>query len=637
MREYKLNFESFKDDIIAIYGTGNNSILAFEKMKENQVVCFVERKAVHKEHLGLPVLTIEDAYCKGVNCIIAAAELSVEKIIYDRIGDFCLEHNIKLYGIYAGNLFETFGTGLIECNDIERNNIDFIKKRMESHNVISFDLFDTLVMRKVVDPVDIFDLVENEARCQGIEVKDFKRLRMNAELGVYEHNHTFEGIYHEFQRLTHISDREKETLMDIEVKMEKACSVKRSDITELFMYAVKEGKRVFIVTDMYLPKRVLKELLHQNGIEGYEDIFISGYEGVTKANGLFCGLQRFVGKNSTILHIGDNYFVDGLSARAEGIEAVIIESAKQKALRNGCEDVIALLDNVNSKLVVGMFLAKMWNNGLCYKKTQIDFILDYTRLFVAPLISGFVIWLVNKMRNSDYEKILFCARDGFLIKKMYDYARKIYKEYSLPESVYFYSSRRACKQAVLDGGTGYKKYLEQIGLDKKGKYVFVDLMSSGTSYISLKETIFENLSGYFLSFLVTGKKEPCEISSYFEEYSNGDRSLYTDSNLILEFFMTSSEPSLREFGTNGEKIFCNEIRDIKQLKVVEEAQKCILDYFKEYLALYVMEAESVNRNLYRKIWLWRKRKVYCFKDDLYKQYVMDDSLNDIILGFSTQI
>ncbi len=101
--------------------------------------------------------------------------------------------------------------------------------------------------------------------------------------------------------------------------------------------------------------------------------------------------------------------------------------------------------------------------------------------------------------------------------------------------------------------------------------------------------------------------------------------------------MTSSEPSLRGFGTNGEKIFCNEIRDIKQLKVVEEAQKCILDYFKEYLALYVMEAESVNRNLYRKIWLWRKRKVYCFKDDLYKQYVMDDSLNDIILGFSTQI
>ena len=39
---------------------------------------------------------------------------------------------------------------------------------IDVHDVISFDIFDTLLMRTVLDPTDVFEIVEKRAERHGI-------------------------------------------------------------------------------------------------------------------------------------------------------------------------------------------------------------------------------------------------------------------------------------------------------------------------------------------------------------------------------------------------------------------------------------------------------------------------------------
>ena len=51
-----------------------------------------------------------------------------------------------------------------------------------SGQIVSFDLFDTLVSRDVMRPIDVFKIVEREATSQGLVVEGFAADRRAAEL-----------------------------------------------------------------------------------------------------------------------------------------------------------------------------------------------------------------------------------------------------------------------------------------------------------------------------------------------------------------------------------------------------------------------------------------------------------------------
>ena len=51
-----------------------------------------------------------------------------------------------------------------------------IKKKIASYEIISFDIFDTMLLRDVPNPQDIFTVIE-----QKYKIKNFKKRRINAE------------------------------------------------------------------------------------------------------------------------------------------------------------------------------------------------------------------------------------------------------------------------------------------------------------------------------------------------------------------------------------------------------------------------------------------------------------------------
>ena len=98
-----------------------------------------------------------------------------------------------------------------------------LKKRLEQYDVISFDVFDTLVFRPFSDPTDLFYLLGRE-----LEYMDFKGIRCEAERKARKEKMNRDGqdevtlrdIYDCLEEMTGLSGRET---MKREIELEKRC------------------------------------------------------------------------------------------------------------------------------------------------------------------------------------------------------------------------------------------------------------------------------------------------------------------------------------------------------------------------------------------------------------------------------
>ncbi|MDE7198406.1 MAG: hypothetical protein K2O15_05935 [Lachnospiraceae bacterium] len=69
---------------------------------------------------------------------------------------------------------------------------------------------------------------------------------------------------------------------------------------------------------------------------------------------------------------------------------------------------------------------------------------DIGYVFFAPMICDFVLWFREQVEEFRLENILFCARDGYLVKQLYD---ELCNSIS---SVYFLTSRTAAIRACME-------------------------------------------------------------------------------------------------------------------------------------------------------------------------------------------
>ena len=103
--------------------------------------------------------------------------------------------------------------------------------------------------------------------------------------------------------------------------------------------------------------------------------------------------------------------------------------------------------------MIGMFIAYAFNSPFITlddkKRIVIGNEYDWAYLFVAPLVTGFMLWLIKILQTEKYEGILFSSRDGYLIKQLYDNIPVCYCRDILPEGLYFYVSRVACSKVAI--------------------------------------------------------------------------------------------------------------------------------------------------------------------------------------------
>ncbi|MCI8297603.1 MAG: HAD hydrolase-like protein [Lachnospiraceae bacterium] len=194
------------------------------------------------------------------------------------------------------------------------------------YDSISFDIFDTLVERDIDDPRDIFDIVENEMRENG-----FRQRRIEAEnrarLKKMSREVVLDEIYDELQDT--INDRE--ILKKCEVKTELEHIFPKRDIICFFNRCIAEEKDIYLISDMYLPESVIKQILNKCGINRYNKLYLSNKYGANKISSKLFEilLEKESIDHGAILHIGDSIRADFFGARGADIKSILVGRKKR--------------------------------------------------------------------------------------------------------------------------------------------------------------------------------------------------------------------------------------------------------------------------------------------------------------------
>lgn len=191
-------------------------------------------------------------------------------------------------------------------------------REIENHDIISFDIFDTLVMRTVYYNKDVFRQMARQLDpVWGI---DFFTARTQAETALSRETYPYiEEIYDDVVRQCPCLKGQEATLIVQELALEKAVIIPRQDVVAAFETAKRMGKMVNIVSDMYFHADTIREILDNVGISGYDKLLVSSEYRSSKPQHLF---EKYLAEipDGRCLHIGDSWACDILPAGKLGID-----------------------------------------------------------------------------------------------------------------------------------------------------------------------------------------------------------------------------------------------------------------------------------------------------------------------------
>lgn len=324
---------------------------------------------------------------------------------------------------------------------------------------ISFDVFDTLIDRPFEKPVDLFKFMENEvASISNGMINDFSKIRPFCEVEtrkiLSQEEITLSDIYDTLQEYYGVSDELIEKVKNFEVRSEVSCVSRRGMGQILYNIASDSKKPVYLISDMYLSKNIIEEMLDKCGFNTHEKLYVSSEYLVRKHSGLLFDLflQENQLKPQNLLHVGDNKKTDITVPSSRGIHTFRWSSAIEWLRVNPkLKEVYHPRKGAGEKprsVLAGLTAREMFDKPLDadIMKSVTDgtpISLGYTVL--GPLVLGYVSWIARQAKEAEVSKIFFLAREGGILKQVYDYIYSNQKDY--PQSEYLYASRRVVRVA----------------------------------------------------------------------------------------------------------------------------------------------------------------------------------------------
>lgn len=318
--------------------------------------------------------------------------------------------------------------------------------------LVVFDIFDTLLLRPLLNPESTKAIV---AQTAGPEVgQTYLLFRAEAEGSAREQagrDVGLDAIFAEFAALSGLPDDAVRRLQQLEESVERASVVARPEVVAMLHYALAQGRRVVLASDMYLPLPVLESMLATHGISGWHALYLSSDLGLRKDTGDM--YRHILAKEQVtpdqILMIGDNEHSDVQIPSDMGMKVWHVMrpvEMAQSAARLGPLVKQALTRNdLNEELTLGLLLRANLAPVFYQQFSSRDMVppnyqaLGYTVL--GPLVLSFVQWLAQQASADSMQRLYFLSREGEFLKKVYD----IWSPHAdaAPPSEYLVLSRRA--------------------------------------------------------------------------------------------------------------------------------------------------------------------------------------------------
>lgn len=405
-------------------------------------------------------------------------------------------------------------------------------EKLLRYDVISFDIFDTLLLRNVSSPRVVFDIIGER-----INFQNFRDVRVKVERDLRQRSNNEVAISQIYEELEKKYGIDSERVKQFEVKLEKKLAVPNPYMARVFEYISRHRtqQKVIITSDMYLSYETIKSMLDDCGYSDYDKLFLSSNESYQKLN---CSLFKHIKglyPGKSIIHVGDNESVDYKNAKSCGLHAIIYPNIHKRI------DFNYLMgdQNLSAAFYLGLSDREMFTSDSNY-------LYKTGYCFFGVVVYGFVRWIKEMKSKYSAANILFASRD---MRVVHDVYRALYGD---DESVsYIAVSRFALLRA--DFSNSINRFID-----------WIDTVRRSTNNNKSLNEIFEDIG---LS----------ELSRVFESKLDCDKKIDDNFMKKVEAILFESKPKildlLNEEHINAQKYLISKVNDGNNL-FVDLSGKC---------------------------------------------------------------
>jgi len=340
--------------------------------------------------------------------------------------------------------------------------------------IYSFDIFDTLISRTTGTPAGIFNLMQKEILKREIplsetQVREFRNIRVYSEREAFADKRpieiTLDDIYRKVGECLQVTPAVITQLKALEIECEIQNTIPVQQNLHAFSDAISKGQRVILVSDMYLPRSAIKQILDHVDPAIYQSstLYLSCETGHTKRSGTLFKLvaEKEGVEFSEIVHTGDNLNSDQLIPKSLGIKTKHVEFARLRrwetlgvlAQADGCAAIGGLSPRSKRSPTPPVHFPELASNALNYwemtsglsRKTRLSgaagkYLFGYS--LAAPLLVPFAYWVMTEASKRKISRLYFVSRDGQIFLKI---ARQL-QQRGVATDIdlrYLYGSRRA--------------------------------------------------------------------------------------------------------------------------------------------------------------------------------------------------
>ena len=345
----------------------------------------------------------------------------------------------------------TYSQGKDDFERIIRTAMDFKVTEREFPTLYSFDIFDTVFSRKVLDPVGIFYYVKEKMLEDGsfspMFASRYPKVRHTAEMNVREYyaksvqlrgdervEIRFDEIFDRLRDVYGLTEEQAEKLKTWELEAELDNVIPLPEQIDKIKALLANNETVVLISDMYLSREFVETLLNKaDPVLTTLPLFLSNEYGVLKTSQMlyfevYKSFKPYYDFKKWI-HYGDNDNADKVQARKFGIRTRKVAKPEFDRIQS---QLARKLNTYDGYLVAAM-QARMCRE---FYSDHDNFVISFISLCFVPYVD----WVLRDAEKKGFETLYFISRDGYHLKRIAD---QIIAERGLKfKTKFIYASRR---------------------------------------------------------------------------------------------------------------------------------------------------------------------------------------------------
>ena len=409
------------------------------------------------------------------------------------------------------------------------NDLISSKEMLLRYTAVSFDIFDTLITRKIYQPDDLFlNMEEQLKRKFGIEV-DFLKNRKEAEYKANQEkgaNTNIDDIYAQLPSVMDVSVEIAEQIKQLEIEMEYELCVPRKDVLELYRFLKNKGIKIYLVSDMYLTSDIIRKMLVKCGYDDDDELYLSCEVGKRKDDSTMWVHMKEIWNGQRVIHVGDNLCSDVQRPSDLGIETYPILNSNDLCMLTSLYQVIKnryKYSAASSYIIGNLINVELFNSPFALENSRtlksISNDLAGQAMFGA-LLTGFI----QKIdRNVNAEQVLlFLAREGYFLQKLYNAYMECRGE-KQNKSSYFLASRRSTGAARIKSINDVREILQDYYRGDLGNLLYtrlgIEIANGNNIYVEMPEQleiVMDIIEDNFDNVIRIFEEQRCNYLKYIE-------------------------------------------------------------------------------------------------------------------------